>query len=117
MATVLLACARAFAADQVYTSDGLAASGYDAVAYFTLGRAQKGSSEFETVWSGARWRFASARNREAFVAEPAKYAPQYGGYCAWAVASDYTYSADPEAWRIVDGRLFLNYSKDVQRKW
>ncbi len=68
-------------------------------------------------WSGARWRFASGANRDAFKGAPAKYAPQYGGYCAWAVSRDYTYGADPEACRIVDGGLYLNYDKDVQAKW
>lgn len=116
-AAIVLGCAGAYAAEPIYKADGLAVSGYDAVAYFTEGRATKGSSEFETEWSGARWRFLSASSRDAFVAAPAKYAPQYGGYCAWAVSKNYTYQADPEAWKIVGGKLYLNYSKDVQRKW
>ena len=66
---------------------------------------------------GATWRFASAKNRDAFAAMPAKYAPQYGGYCAWAVSLGYTASTDPEAWKVVDGKLYLNYSKGVQRQW
>jgi len=96
---------------------GLAIAGYDPVAYFTDGKAVAGSSELTTEWHGATWRFASAAHREQFVADPERFAPQYGGYCAWAVAQGYTAGIDPEAWRIVGGRLYLNYSKDVQAKW
>ena len=66
---------------------------------------------------GSKWYFASAANRDAFAADPAKYAPQYGGYCAWAVSQGYTAKIDPEAWKIVDGKLYLNYSKSIQEKW
>ena len=77
----------------------------------------KGSSDFETEWKGATWRFASAANREAFLADPEKYAPQYGGYCAWAVSQGQTAPIEPEQWSIVDGKLYLNYNADVQAKW
>lgn len=96
---------------------GLAIGGYDTVAYFTDGKPVEGSSEFVTTWKGATWRFASAAHRDAFVAEPDRYAPQFGAYCAWAVAQGYTASIDPEAWRVVDGKLYLNYSKSVQKQW
>jgi hypothetical protein len=96
---------------------GLAVAGYDSVAYFTDGKAVAGSPDFTTEWNGATWRFASAAHRDVFVAEPAKYAPQFGGYCAWAVAQNDTAGIDPESWRIVDGKLYLNYSKDIQAKW
>jgi len=96
---------------------GLAIGGYDAVAYFTDGKPVEGTSEFVTEWKGATWRFASAAHRDAFVAAPEKYAPQYGGYCAWAVAHDKTAGIDPEAWKIVDGKLYLNYSKSIQKQW
>ena len=66
---------------------------------------------------GATWRFAWPENRDAFAADPESYAPQYGGWCAWAVAHGYTAKIDPEAWSIVDGRLYLNYSKAVQLQW
>jgi hypothetical protein len=65
----------------------------------------------------ATWRFASAENRELFIKDPQKHAPQFGGYCAWAVGHGYTANIDPEAWRIVDGKLYLNYSKGVQKMW
>jgi YHS domain-containing protein len=96
---------------------GIAIEGTDPLAYFTEGRPVEGSSAFEHEWMGATWRFASAENRDRFAANPEKYAPQYGGYCAWAVARGYTAKIDPEAWRIVDGKLYLNYSKDVQTQW
>lgn len=96
---------------------GTALKGYDAVTYFKEGRPVKGKDEFRHDWMGAKWYFASAANRDEFARNPEKFAPQFGGYCAWAVANGYTASIDPEAWRIVDGKLYLNYSKDVQKKW
>jgi YHS domain-containing protein len=96
---------------------GTALKGYDAVAYFKEGRPVKGKDEFRHDWMGAKWYFASAASRDEFAKNPEKYAPQFGGYCAWAVGNGYTASIDPEAWKIVDGRLYLNYSKDVQKKW
>jgi YHS domain-containing protein len=107
----------AFAAEPIYTKDGLGLSGYDAVAYFTESKAVKGSSRFEQEWGGVRWRFASAANREAFAGSPEKYAPQYGGYCAYAVSRNYTAPTDPEAWKVVDGKLYLNYDKTVRDLW
>lgn len=108
----------AAAKEQVYQSFlGVAIDGTDPVAYFTEGRPVEGSSKFTHEWNGAKWRFASADNRDAFIAEPERYAPQYGGYCAWAVAKGYTASTDPEAWRIVDGKLYLNYNTQIQARW
>lgn len=95
----------------------LAVDGYDTVAYFTEGKAVPGNKEFTYAWQGANWRFASAANRDLFAAAPEKYAPQYGGYCAWAVSQGYTADADPLAWKIVDGKLYLNYDKKVQAQW
>ena len=106
------------AAEPVYQSFlGTAIDGTDPVAYFTEGRPVEGSSDFKHEWNGATWRFKNAENRDLFAANPEKYAPQYGGYCAWAVSQGYTASTDPEAWKIVDGKLYLNYSKDVQATW
>jgi YHS domain-containing protein len=109
----------AFADDPVYTGtfSSLALSGYDPVAYFKQGRPVEGSSDHELEWNGATWRFANVDNLEKFKSDPEAWAPQYGGYCAWAVSQGYTASSDPEAWRIVDGKLYLNYSKGVQAKW
>jgi len=96
---------------------GAAIDGTDPVAYFTKGRAVEGSKEFTMKWRGATWRFASAENLAAFKAAPEEYAPQYGGYCAWAVSQGYSAKIDPDAWKIVDGKLYLNYSKGVQQRW
>lgn len=103
----------------VYTGtfSSLAVGGHDPVAYFTEGRPVKGDRQFSLRHLGAEWRFASAANRDAFAAAPEKYAPQYGGYCAWAVSQGYTASGDPQFWKIVDGRLYLNYDASVQKKW
>ena len=118
LATALgLLAPSAEALDPVFSHRGKAIRGYDPVAYFTEGRPLEGSGDYMAEWMGATWRFASAANRDAFEADPARYAPQYGGYCAWAVSQGYTASVDPAAWRIVGGKLYLNYSKSVQRRW
>ncbi len=109
--------AKAGAQPEVYVFEGVAIRGADPVAYFTEGKAVKGSTDYETTWNGATWRFSSAENLAAFEADPVAYAPQYGGYCAWAVKSGYLASVDPEAWKIVDGKLYLNYSAGVQKQW
>ncbi len=96
---------------------GTALKGYDTVAYFKEGKPVKGKDEFRHDWMGAKWYFASAANRDAFAQNPEKYAPQFGGYCAWAVSQGYTAAIDPTAWKIVEGKLYLNYSKEVQQKW
>lgn len=98
-------------------SEKLALKGYDPTAYFIESAPAPGKPEFTTEWNGAKWQFTSAENRAAFVKEPEKYAPQYGGYCAWAVGHGYTADTDPEAWKVVDGKLYLNYNKDVAKKW
>jgi hypothetical protein len=95
----------------------LAAGGYDTVAYHTDGRATRGDARFEHRWNGAIWRFATDANRQTFLQDPARYAPEFGGYCAYAVSRGYTADGDPEVWRIVDGRLYLNYSRRAQRLW
>ena len=94
-----------------------AVSGYDPVAYFTEGKPVKGNKSFSTTYQGATWLFSSAANRDLFVKNPAAYAPQFGGYCAWAVSKGYTAPSDPNAWKIVDNKLYLNYDKDIQEKW
>lgn len=95
----------------------VAIKGYDPVAYFSEARPVKGSKQHSTEWMDATWRFISAENLQAFTAEPQRYAPQYGGYCAWAVSQGDTADIDPEAWRIVEGKLYLNYNKEIQARW
>ncbi|MEM0907054.1 MAG: YHS domain-containing (seleno)protein [Pseudomonadota bacterium] len=116
-ATAPLASALAGKAPIYQTRRGVAVDGTDVVAYFTQGRPVAGSPEFTAEWNGSTWQFSSAANRDVFRANPARYAPQFGGYCAWAVSQGYTASTTPEAWEIVDGKLYLNYSRGVHRRW
>jgi YHS domain-containing protein len=104
---------------EVYTGtfSSLAVGGYDTVAYFKAGKPVEGSAQFATEYKGATWRFSSKENLDAFKANPDGYAPRYGGYCAWAVSQNYTASGDPQVWKIVNGKLYLNYDRDVQAKW
>lgn len=105
-------------ADAVYQSFlGVAINGYDPVAYFTDGKPQEGDSAHKLEWEDATWHFKSAANKALFKTSPEKYAPQYGGYCAWAVSQGYTATTAPEAWDIVDDKLYLNYSLGVQSNW
>lgn len=117
-AILFAACAKSDGVEQFNKTDqGLALKGYDAVAYFTGGKAAQGTGEFSHTWGGATWHFTNAANRDRFAQEPTKYAPQYGGYCSWAVSHGYTADGDPEAWKIVDGKLYLNYNLKVKEKW
>ncbi len=118
MAALAGAAGTASAIDPVFSTYlGGAVRGYDPVAYFTDGKPVKGKRAHRLKWKGATWSFASAKNKELFETAPEKYAPRYGGYCAWAVSRGYTASIDPEAWTIVDGALYLNYSLGVRAQW
>ena len=111
-------CTPALAAKpQVYAARGAAIRGYDPVAYFTERMPVQGSEEFTFDWNGATWRFKNAENRDLFAENPEMYAPQYGGYCAWAVSRGYTARIDPDAWSIYEGKLYLNYSLRIRRQW
>lgn len=109
--------ARAATSGRWFAENGVAIRGTDPVAYVREGRPVRGRTEFIHAWQGATWHFATAANRDAFAADPARYAPAYGGFCAWAVAEGYTAPIDPAAWKIVEGRLYLNYSRSIQRRW
>ena len=117
--SLVLFCAAAAAQQApVYSTFlGGAIQGHDPVAYFTEGRPVEGSRKYSYEWQGATWRFASAANRDRFAQAPEKYAPQYGGYCAYGVANGYAVKIDPQAWSVVDGKLYLNYSPAVQADW
>jgi YHS domain-containing protein len=119
VALVFALPASAAAAPRVNKSffGSVALDGYDAVAYFTDGKPVEGRSEITFEWNGAVWRFATAEHRDLFAADPAKYAPQYGGYCAYGVASGYAVKTEPDAWSVVDGKLYLNYDRSVQASW
>lgn len=117
-AVALAACSKAdlFAKVNI-DSDGLAIGGFDAVAYFASDGTAKGDPKYQLVWNGAKWLFSNAENLERFRQDPEAYAPQFGGYCSYAVSKGYTADGDPEAWKIVDGKLYLNYSKKVRDMW
>jgi hypothetical protein len=106
-------------APEVYTGllAATALGGYDPVAYFTQGKPLAGKRDITFTWKGVTWRFANESNRDLFKEKPEAYAPQYGGYCAWAVSRGYTAKGDPRYWKIVDGKLYLNYDAGVQKDW
>ena len=120
---LLNACFAASKEGQVNTHnvDGdanIAIKGYDPVAYFTKSEPTLGSEKFEYKWSGAKWRFSSQENKEMFKNSPEKYAPQYGGFCAYGVAvTQKKIDIEPEAWNITDGKLYLNYTPQTQNVW
>ena len=102
---------------EIFTNKGIAVKGYDVVAYFEESKPVKGSKEHQLKWKDAIWYFSSAENLAKFKEEPQRFAPQYGGYCAYAVANGSTAPIDPDAWSIVDNKLYLNFNKSIQKKW
>ncbi|HEX5167670.1 MAG TPA: YHS domain-containing (seleno)protein [Cyclobacteriaceae bacterium] len=102
---------------EIYSSSGTAINGYDVVAYFKEGQPVEGSKDFSYEWKGAQWLFSSQGNLATFKSDPEKYAPQFGGYCAFGVAEDHTAPTKPDAWTIVDGKLYFNYNTDVRKMW
>ncbi|MEO9482986.1 MAG: YHS domain-containing (seleno)protein [Ekhidna sp.] len=102
---------------KIYTTTDGAIKGYDPVAYFVQGEPVKGEDKFTFEWKDTDWYFGSQENLDAFKENPEKYAPQFGGYCAYGVSKGALYKIDPEAWKIVEGKLYLNYSKGIQKKW
>lgn len=100
-----------------YYGDGVILQGYDVVAYFTEAAAVPGDPAISTEWDGAMWYYSSIENRDAFLADPEAYAPQYGAFCAYAVARGASARAVPEAWTVYDGKLYVNFSLDVRDRW
>ncbi|OGW25005.1 MAG: hypothetical protein A2X59_02460 [Nitrospirae bacterium GWC2_42_7] len=118
LSIAFFSCANSSPISQInVTPEGVAIKGYDPVAYFTDMSPVKGMSEFKYEWKGAEWRFASSEHLEMFIKDPEKYAPKYGGYCAYAVSQSKTADIDPDSWTVLDGKLYLNLDKDVQRLW
>jgi YHS domain-containing protein len=117
--SALLVSSLSFAANIEVNANGndLAIKGYDAVSYFTKSAPTKGSNKFTSAYNGAIYQFSSEGNRDLFKADPAKYAPQYGGFCAMGVALNQKFDTDPTAWHIRGDKLYLNLSKNVQKKW
>ncbi|HEU0201099.1 MAG TPA: YHS domain-containing (seleno)protein [Burkholderiaceae bacterium] len=117
LALVVSAVSTTASAGEFFEKGGAALRGYDPVAYFTDNKPVKGSAEHKAEYKGSTFYFASPANRDAFAADPAKYAPQYGGFCAYGTAGGYKAAIDPAAFTIVDGKLYLNYNADVQKQW
>ncbi|MFK7938646.1 MAG: YHS domain-containing (seleno)protein [Roseovarius sp.] len=113
----LLAGPTMAAQTEVFITDNVAINGYDPVAYFTDAKPVLGNAALNSVFNGATWHFASAENKASFDADPAKFAPQFGGYCAYAVSKGYTAPTDPNAWTVHDGKLYLNYSLRARDLW
>ena len=101
----------------IYTESGVAIKGADPVAYFTEETFVEGSADYTHEWGGATWQFSTLENRDLFAANPEQYAPQYGGYCAWAVGQNTLAAIDPNAWSIVDDKLYLNANERIQERW
>jgi len=106
-----------FASDMVYATERGAIDGYDPVAYFSSGEAVAGRDDLSAEWNGALWKFASAEHRDRFLKEPARYAPAFGGYYAYAMGNGYTAHGDPTVFAVVDGRLFLNFDAATGEQW
>jgi YHS domain-containing protein len=102
---------------EIFISDGAAVKGYDVVAYFSEKKPVKGDKQFTHQWKGADWLFASKQNLELFKASPEKYAPQYGGYCAYGTSRGYKATTSPDAFTIINGKLYLNYNLQVRNTW
>jgi len=107
----------AFAKPKVFATNGIAIQGYDPVAYFDLNGPVEGNPAINSDWDGATWVFATPENKARFDAEPAAFAAQYGGYCAYAVSKGATAPTDPGAWTVVDNKLYLNFSPGVRKIW
>lgn len=99
------------------TFGNLALKGYDPVAYFAEKRAAKGSKQLLHNYAGATWQFVNAANRDLFAQDPERYMPQYGGYCAWGISQAKFFDGDPEVWKVVNGKLYVNYNKEIEKAW
>ena len=117
MATTFAAAPAVADKPAIFAPGGKAIRGYDPVAYFTQRKPVKGSAKYTYKWKGATWYFASAANLNRFKANPARWAPQYGGYCAYGVAQGYAVKIEVDQWAIVNGKLYLNYSPGVRDMW
>lgn len=113
----IISVTSSYAQSQVFKTAEGAIRGYDPVAYFKAGRPVVGSKENTVEWNGASWYFSSKENKALFEKNPEQYAPQYGGYCAYGTAGGYKAPTQPDAWSVVDNKLYLNYNKEVQTDW
>ena len=114
---ILIACSSGKSNSEIFIVDGKAIRGYDAVAFHNEQKAVQGNESFAHDWNGATWQFANASNLNLFKADPGKYAPQYGGYCAYGTAEGHKAPTETETWTISDGKLYFNYNNEVKDLW
>jgi YHS domain-containing protein len=103
--------------NEIYANEGVAVNGYDVVAYFKEARPVRGMAANSVTYKGVNWIFSTKENADLFEASPEKYEPQYGGYCAFGCSRGYKAKTSPDAWTIVNGKLYLNYNTDVRGTW
>jgi len=116
-ALLLVAASQAALAGDFFEADGAALHGYDVVSYFDSGKPEKGAAQHEFTYQGSKFLFATAAHRDRFAKDPEKFAPQFGGYCAYGTANDYKVPTQPDAFKVVDGKLYLNYDRKVLGIW
>jgi YHS domain-containing protein len=116
-AFALTACSSSARKAEIFQKNGAAIGGYDAVAFFTENKPVKGTTSYTAEWKDATWQFASQQNRDSFQAAPEKYAPQYGGYCAYGTADGHKAPTEADTWTIVDSKLYFNYNQKVKELW
>jgi YHS domain-containing protein len=118
MLTLTLASVVSYAQNaEIFSNKKGAINGYDVVAYFKESKPVKGDTQFKYQWKDTNWYFSSNENLETFKANPEKYTPQYGGFCAYGTSEGHKAPTEPDAWTIVEGKLYLNYNKDVKSLW
>jgi hypothetical protein len=115
--SAILFCAHLALGQEVFVKTNEAIGGYDPVSYFKESRPVKGNDQFSYVWKNATWKFSTAENMRSFMAIPENYAPQFGGYCAYGMSENHKAPTSPDAWTIVNGKLYLNYNMDVKSMW
>ena len=102
---------------EIFQKEGAAIGGYDVVSFFKESKPVRGFAEYNFDWKGAKWQFSSQQNLDSFKSSPEKYAPQYGGYCAYGTADGHKAPTEVDTWTIMDGKLYFNYNKDVKNTW
>lgn len=117
VALIGMFCSASAQQNEIFVKDNAAIGGYDVVAYFKESKPVKGITEFSVMYKGVKWLFANKANADLFKANPEKYEPQYGGYCAFGCSRGYKAKTSYDAWTIVDGKLYLNYNTDVRDSW
>lgn len=117
VAGMVAACSADKSKDDIFQPGGVAIGGYDPVAFFAQQKPVKGDPAYRFDWKDARWQFASQADLDSFRADPEKYAPQYGGYCAYGVSQGHKSPTKIDTWTVLDGKLYFNYNQEVKQLW